>query len=317
MKHRFLIIGIAVCLAWNAGAAEPWTLEQAIRCALTNSPDARLAQQRIASAQAGLSQANAAFSPQAQFASSYSRSDNPMQVFGSILNQRAYGSSLNFNDVPDTDNLNVKGLVTMPLYAGGRNVAARDAAKANTKAAKQSAEATRNILAFEVARTFHTVLKTREFIKATEAGVLDFETNAAFAVKRFNAGTLLKPDVLDVEVRLAQAREDLVCARNANALSLRALRTSLALNRESFPLSKPHQRQPFPKKEIFRDALNWRRAVSAKKQRKPTFAVQAAATNPGLMPSEASITITAPELVAMGRVTPLAYSFNGICGTDF
>ena len=90
MKHQLLIIGIAACLAWNAGAAEPWTLEQAIRCALTNSPDARLAQQRIDVARAGLSQANAAFSPQVQFASSYSRSDNPMQAFGSILNQRAY-----------------------------------------------------------------------------------------------------------------------------------------------------------------------------------------------------------------------------------
>jgi len=251
MKHRFLIIGIAVCLAWNAGAAQPWTLEQAIRCALTNSPDARLAQQRIASAQAGLSQANAAFSPQAQFASSYSRSDNPMQVFGSILNQRAYGSSLNFNDVPDTDNLNVKGLVTMPLYAGGRNVAARDAAKANTKAAKQSAEATRNTLAFEVARTFHTVLKTREFIKATEAGVLDFETNAAFAVKRFNAGTLLKPDVLDVEVRLAQAREDLVRARNANALSLRALRNLLGIEQGEFSIVETAPAPALPKEGDF------------------------------------------------------------------
>ena len=120
MKPRFLIIGIAACLVWNVGAEEPWTLEQAIRCALTNSPDARLAQQRIAVARAGLSQANAAFSPQVQFASSYSRSDNPMQAFGSILNQRAISSSLNYNDVPDTDNLNVKGLVTMPLYAGGR-----------------------------------------------------------------------------------------------------------------------------------------------------------------------------------------------------
>jgi outer membrane protein len=229
MNLRFLIIGMAIALAWNVGAAEPWTLDSAIRYALTNSPDARLAQQRIAAARAGLSQANAAFSPQVQLGSSYTRSDNPMQVFGSILNQRAYSTSLNFNDVPDTDNLNTKGLVTMPLYAGGRNVATRDLAKANTQAARQDAEATRNTLAFEVARAFHTVLKTREFIKATEAGVSDFETNADFATKRFNAGTLLKPDVLDIQVRMAQAREDLIRARNANSLAARALRNLLGI----------------------------------------------------------------------------------------
>jgi len=142
-------------------------------------------------------------------------------------------------------------LVTMPLYAGGRNVAARDAATANTKAARQSAEATRNTLAFEVARTFHTVLKTREFIKATEAGVSDFETNAAFAAKRFNAGTLLRPDVLDVEVRLAQAREDLVRARNANALSLRALRNLLGIEQGDFTIVESAPAAAIPKEGDF------------------------------------------------------------------
>ena len=251
MKTRFLVIGMAAALAWNAGATEPWTLEQAVGYALTNSPDARLAQHRIAAARAGLSQANAAFSPQVQLASSYSRSDNPMQAFGSILNQRAFNSSLNFNDVPETDNLNVKGLVTMPLYAGGRNVAARDSAKANTKAARHTAQAIRNTLAFEVARTFHTVLKTREFIKATEAGVIDFETNVAFATKRFNAGTLLKPDVLDVEVRLAQAREDLIRARNANALSLRTLRNLLGIDQGDFSIVADAPAAALPKEVDF------------------------------------------------------------------
>lgn len=216
------------CASVKSG--EPWTLPQAINHALTNSPDARLAQQRIFAAQAGLRQANAAFSPQLQFQSSYLRTDNPMMVFGSILNQRSYNSGLDFNHVPDVDDLNVKGLATVPLYAGGRNVAGRDAAKANAEASKQTAEAIRNALAFEVARAFHTVLKTREFIRATEAGVQAFETNLTIATKRLNAGTLLKNEVLDVEVRLAQAREDLVRAQNANALAQRVLRNLLGID---------------------------------------------------------------------------------------
>src|SRR6187401_480855 len=102
-----------------------------------------------------------------------------MMVFGSILNQRAYSSSLNFNDVPDVDNLNNRGLVTMPLYAGGRHQAAREAAKANTEAARQEDAAVRNALGFEVARSFYTLLKTREFIRAAEAAVGSFQTNVA------------------------------------------------------------------------------------------------------------------------------------------
>jgi outer membrane protein len=240
MNMRFSMVGITMGLAWTLVGAEPWTLDQAIRHALANNPDARLAVQRIAAAQAGLNQAKAAFSPQLQFGSSYVRTDNPMMVFGEILNQRAYNysSPIDFNNVPDTDNVNVKGLLTMPLYAGGRNVAARDVAKANTEAAKRNAEAVRNALAFEVARAFHIALKTREFIRATQAGVQAFETNAAIAQKRVNAGTLLKADALEVEVRLAQAREDFVRARNADALALHALRNLLGIDQGEFAIAE-------------------------------------------------------------------------------
>jgi outer membrane protein len=229
MKKTLLFGALMLKLALPAEAAESWTLERAIRHALTNSPEARLALHRITAAQAGLQAARAAFSPQLQFQAGYLRTDNPMLVFGSILNQRAFNSSLDFNDVPDIDNASARGVLTMPLYAGGRNTAGRNAAQARGEAAKQDADAIRQSLAFEVARAFHTVLKTRAFIEATDAGARAYETNTVVAQKRLNAGTLLKADVLDVQVRLAQAREDLVRARNAHALALRALRNLLGL----------------------------------------------------------------------------------------
>jgi len=227
------VAGLLAC-AFTARAADIWTLERSLDYALTHNPDARIAQQRIAAAQAGLEQANSAFWPRLQVQSGYTRTDNPMLAFGSILNQRSYSSSLNFNDVPDVDNLNARGIVTVPIYAGGRNVAGRQAAKANTEAAKQESAAVRNALGFEVSRAFHTVLKTRQFIRATEAAVNSFESNLGVATKRLDGGSLLKSDVLDVEVRLAQAREDLVRARNANTLAERALRNLLGIEDGDF-----------------------------------------------------------------------------------
>jgi len=162
---RLNILLLLLGLALSGAAAEPWTLERAVEHGLQNSPAARLAQQRIVAAQAGLRQAAAAFMPALQIQSSYVRTDNPMQVFGSALNQ--HSASLDMLDSPpDADNLNVKGLVTVLLYTGGRNSAGRESARANTEAARQNAEAVRNALAFEVARAFHTVLKTRDFIRA-------------------------------------------------------------------------------------------------------------------------------------------------------
>ena len=237
MNKPAAILSLLLWPALAALAAEPWTLERALEQGLLHNPDARLAEQRMAAARAGLEQASAAFWPRLQLQSSYTRTDNPMTVFGSILNQRAYSPSLNFNNVPDVDDLNARGLVTVPLYAGGRNMAAREAARANNQAARQDNEAVRNALGFEIARAFYTVLKTREFTRTAEAQVNAFEKNLAVARKRSEAGAALKTDVLDIEVRLAQAREDLVRARNAHVLAERALRNLIGIESGGFAVA--------------------------------------------------------------------------------
>jgi outer membrane protein len=226
---------IALCAAaLNSVAAEPWTLERALGFAQTNSPDARIAAQRIVAAQAGVEQANSAFWPRLTFQSGYTRTDSPMLGFGNILNQRSYSPAINFNDVPDTDSLNVRGVLAVPLYTGGRITAEKTAAQAGNSATRQDAEAIRQTLAGEVARAFFTVQKTRQFIAAAEAAVVSGQTNVALAQQRFEAGAALRADVLDLDVRLAQAREDLVRARNANALATRVLQNLLGLEGEAF-----------------------------------------------------------------------------------
>ena len=274
------ICGLALSWSLTALAAEPWTLERALGQALEANPDARLAQQRIVAAQAGLDQANAAFWPRLQFQSSYTGSDNPMVAFGSILNQRAYNPSLNFNDVPSVDDLNARGLVTVPLYAGGRNTATRKAAQANTEAARLDNAAVQNALGFEVSLAFHTVLKTRQFVLAAEAAVKSFEASLALARKRLESGSLLKTGVLDIEVRLAQAREDLVRARNARALAVRALRNLLGIESGDFEVAHTAPAITAPVAGDF----SGRPELAAIRQREQAARQQARAAKSGYLP---------------------------------
>jgi outer membrane protein TolC len=230
--------GLWWVFALTAGASESWTLEHAQDYALTHNPDALIARQRIAAAEAGLEQASASFWPLLQVQSGYLRMDSPMLTFGSILNQRSYSSSLNFNDVPNVDDLNAQGLVTLPLYAGGKNSADRQAAKANSEAARQDSAAVRNALGFEVSRAFYTVLKSRQFILAADAAVTAFATNLVVAQTRFAGGTLLKSDVLDIEVRLAQAGENRARACNAKIMAERTLRNLLGIEAGDFRVAE-------------------------------------------------------------------------------
>jgi outer membrane protein TolC len=239
LSFVFAALPIVIVLAPSTVLGESWTLEAAIGQALANSPDARIAEQRIAAARAGIQQANSALWPQLQLQSSYTRTNNPALVFGTVLNQRAFSNELDFNDVPDADDLNLRGTVMLPLYTGGRIAAGRDRAKANTAAATAAAAAVRDALGFETTRLFLTVLKTHRLIEAAAAAVRSFENNRLIARDRVDAGAALQTEVLDMEVRLGQTREDLVRARNAQALAARALRTVMGLETGEIQVAEP------------------------------------------------------------------------------
>lgn len=207
-----------------------WTVDRAIERAFDANPDARVANHRIDAARAALSEARSSYWPRLGAASGYARTDNPASVFGSVLNQRAFGPGLDFNDPGTVDNWNVHGLVTVPIYTGGSRSAGVDAANEGWRAAREMAAVTRQDIAFEVVRLFHSLSMTRAFVEAAGASVEAFEANRGTARRRLEAGTILKIEVLDVEVRLAQAREDLARARNAHALARRALMNLLGFD---------------------------------------------------------------------------------------
>ena len=233
-----------------ASAPKVWSLPDALSFALTNSPDARIAEQRIRQAQAMLEQANAAAWPTLQFQSSYMRSDNPVMAFSWTLNQRSFSPALmgSLNDPDEVDNLALRGVVSVPLYAGGRIAAGRRAARAGKEAAEAGARAVREGLAFEVARAYYVILKTDAFVQAAEAGVRAYRGNVDVARKRYRTGALVKADLLDMEVRLAEAEEGLLRARNARSLAKRAFANLLGLSPREVEIAKtaPEAEAPPP-----------------------------------------------------------------------
>ncbi len=230
-------------------AAEPLTLRAALTQALADNPDARIAEHRVRAAQAGLQPAHATWWPQVKLQSGYLYTDNPVSVFGATLNQKSFSPFLDFNDVPGTDNFNVRGMVSMPVYAGGRMTAARDAARSSQAATRHDAASVRLILGLEVTRTFLAAQRAGDFVRTAEAAVRAYETNLAIARERLAAGTILKTDVLDLEVQLASATEEQLRARNARELTGRALANLLGIENEPVEVSNERVALAVPTKE--------------------------------------------------------------------
>ena len=210
--------------------AESWTLDRAVATALERSPDARAARARIDGAQAMVDQSQAAWRPQVSLAGRYTNTNSPMTAFGSILNQRAFNFGLDFNRPGHVDNLNATGTVAYNVYAGGRATAGRTAAQAGAEAADLDLRAAHHRLATEVVRAALNLRKARESVTAVEGGVRAYEAAVNVARARFEAGQLLKADLLSLEVQLAQTRENLSSARHGAALAARAFHFVLGLD---------------------------------------------------------------------------------------
>ena len=202
--------------------AEPWTLDRAVATALERSPDARVARARIEGAQGLVDQAQSAWRPQVSFSGRYTGTNSPMLAFGSILNQRAFNFGLDFNRPGAIENLNATGTVAYNLYSGGRTTAGRSAAHAGALAADFDFRAARQQLTAEVVKAALNLHKAREAIGVVEGGVKAHTAAVAVARARFEAGKLLKADLLNLEVQLALTRESLAVARHAAALAARA-----------------------------------------------------------------------------------------------
>ncbi len=223
MKSLLVATAWSLCLLpLTSASAAPWTAADAVATALRENPDAALARQRIAAAEAMIEQANAAWMPQLSVSGRYTETNSPMTAFGSILNQRAFSFGLDFNQPGRIDNLNLAGTVGYNLYSGGRATAGRAAARAGARAAEEDLRATHQQLATEAIKALLNLRKAREAVSALAAGVRAYEAALGNARLRFDAGQVLKADLLSLEVQLAQTREQLTSARHGAALAERA-----------------------------------------------------------------------------------------------
>ena len=206
-----------------------WTAREAVLFALQNSPDSLIALQRIVSARAARAGTKSQFSPEIGLSSEYSQTNNPMYSFGNILNQGRFNNTIDFNNPGRTDNLNFKIQAQYRLYNGGRDQAAVEAALAGEKGSIANLVVVHHQLGFEVVRLFLAIAQDQETVSARESAVAAIRASLAVARARYEAGTLLKADFLNLEAQDAAASEDLIQARHALELTKRGFLNLLGL----------------------------------------------------------------------------------------
>jgi len=114
-----------------------------------------------------------------------------------------------------------------PIYAGGKSKAAIRAGRYDRESIESDAQTKRMQVMTDIHRKYFNALLAREVIGVQQESLDLIQQQLAIAKNRFDAGAGPRFDVLQAEVRVANARPPLIRAQNEYRISIDDLRTTM------------------------------------------------------------------------------------------
>ncbi len=225
MKFNYdkLLVGLSITLilfSLKNGIAqntEPISLEQAKTLAIQNNYELKMNEQSYAVAQAEQEQANAAFLPSLVLSNTSVSTNNPLQAFGFKLLQKSVSEEDfnpdRLNDPGNQENFNTKIELMQPIFhLDGWKM--KKAAKSKMEAVELENERSKEYLLLEIEKAYmqlQLAYKQQEVIeKALETG----EENLKITKNQFDQGLIQYADVINVEVRYNEVKNNLLIAKS-------------------------------------------------------------------------------------------------------
>jgi outer membrane protein len=220
-------------------SGEPLTLSQAVEIALAKNPLTRASAAGRELADAQLAAARAARWPLLQASESVTTSNNPVFVFGSLLEQGRFGannfliSSLNNPDA--LTNFRAGLSVRVPIFDQRQSKARIDVAKLGQQQADQQTELVAQQLRFEVLKSYFGVLLAQSRVVVADEAIQIGTADLKRIKDKFETGFVVRSDLLAAEVQVSEFRQQKIQAIGELAIAEAALNTALGL-----PVNSPH-----------------------------------------------------------------------------
>jgi outer membrane protein len=218
-------------------AQEVLTLDHAVQMALKQNPSLAASADEADAAKARLGQTRAAWLPRIDFAQGFTRGNNPVYVFGTLLTQRRF-TAANFalsslNTPTPLDNFQTRFDGQMSLFDSSLTRFRVQGAKRLETAADFATEQARQDLILEVIRSYYGMIVARENLAAAGEAVRAADSNARRVETMQKAGLVVDSDLLSAKVFLAQMKDRDISARNNLQLAQMALARDLGLSPEA------------------------------------------------------------------------------------
>jgi outer membrane protein TolC len=222
----FLLLGFS-----KISASEVLTLEESIKIALEKSLSIYSAEEEIKAKEFEELSSRADFFPKLSTSYTYTRLDND------TVNDAKYTSypypSFSPREVSplDTNTYQFNITATQPLFTGWRLTISREIASLGVDTAKIQKETTIQNLVLNVKEAYFGILKAEKLENVAKQAVEQLKANLGVSQAFYDEGIIAKNALLQTEVQMAQARQNLIKATNgveiAKALFNKLLRRGL------------------------------------------------------------------------------------------
>ena len=228
-----LLVVLTLAVAAYSYAAESLTLEQAVDIAVKNNPGLKASDAQIDAADAAVLRSASGFLPKVTASETWSKTDNPLMVLGTKLNQEIV-SPADFNPAAMNSpepiaNYNTRLAVMQPLFNGGKEYIGRAQAKLAKEASVQDRERARQETVYNVIKAYYGLMVAKEYNRVAVQSLETSEANVKLADARYRAGAVLQSDLLRAKVQLAEVKEMMTRSENGIRLAQAALNFAMGV----------------------------------------------------------------------------------------
>lgn len=217
----------------QTSATDALTLPLAVDLALKTNPLTRATASGREIADAQVQQARAGRLPQVQLNETFTNGNNPVFVFGSLLEQGRF-TQQNFNlpllNNPDPlTNFRFGVTVRAPLFDQWQSATRIKRAQLGQQQASAQTNQVEQQIRFETLRAFYGLLLAQAKKEVSDEAVKLAESDVKLSRDRVEAGTAVVSDLLAAEVQLAEARQQEIQTDGDILTAEAALNTAMGL----------------------------------------------------------------------------------------
>ena len=210
------------------------TLSSAVDKALKDNPLIRITLSGREIAEAQLKEARAGWLPLLQFNETFTRGNNPVFVFGSLLEQARFGSEdfriSALNNPDPLSNFRTAINLRQALFDQLQTYTRVNQARLGQQQADLQKAMVEQQIRFEVIRSYYGVIVAHTRKEVAEEAVKMAESDVKRTRDRFQNGLVVESDLLAAEVQLAEFRQQLIDADGDVAVAYAALNTVLGIS---------------------------------------------------------------------------------------